>query len=148
MGSAWLIRRFVDPEARFGFVSDREAAPRDAVPFDMFGVQFSHHGDNCTFETLCVSFGISEPAIGRIAAIVHDLDLKDGRFGASEAPSIGMIIDGLQRSYTDDDQLLAQGVVLFEALYRAAAREARPAAPRAVARRRPTARRRSHAKHR
>ena len=83
MASAWLIRRFVDPHARFAFVADRHAAPRDAVPFDMFGVEFSHQGEGCTFETLCAVFAIQEPAVARIAAIVHDLDLKDGRFARS-----------------------------------------------------------------
>jgi hypothetical protein len=136
MSSAWLIRRFIDPGARFGFVADRDAAPRDAVPFDMFGVELTHRGDHCTFETLCDVFGIGDAAAGRIAAIVHDLDLKDGRFGASEAPSIGMLIDGLQRAYADDDTLLAQGIILFEALYRAAERSARPTGPRVVARKR------------
>jgi hypothetical protein len=75
MSSAWLIRRFVDPNARFGFTADRERLPSvDAVPFDMFGVEFSHQGDGCTFETLCRVFGIHEPAVDRIAAVVHDLD--------------------------------------------------------------------------
>jgi hypothetical protein len=132
MSSAWLIRRFIDQEARFGFVADREAAPRDSIPFDMFGVEFTHRGDHCTFETLCAVFGIDDAAVGRIAAIVHDLDLKDGRFGAPEAPSIGMVIDGLQLAYADDEGLLAQGIVLFDALYRAAERSARRTGPRAV----------------
>ena len=77
MASAWLIRRFIDPRARFGFAADREAVPEHGVPFDMFGVDFSHQGDGCTFETLCTVFNIQDPAVTRIAAIVHDLDLKD-----------------------------------------------------------------------
>ncbi len=133
MSSAWLIRRFVDPEARFGFVTDRDAVPREAVPFDMFGVELTHRGDHCTFETLCVVFGIDDAAVARIAAIVHDLDLKDSRFGAPDAPSVGAMIDGLQLAYADDEALLAQGMVIFEALYRAAERSARPTGPRPVA---------------
>ncbi len=141
MSSAWLIRRFIDPQARFGFVADREAAPRDALPFDMFGVAFSHQGDHCTFETLGAVFGIDDAAVSRLASIVHDLDFKDGRFGAPEAAAIAMVIDGLQIAYTDDTALLDQGIVLFDALYRAAGRATRPAGPRPMAsRRRPAPR--------
>jgi hypothetical protein len=134
MASAWLIRRFIDPEARFEFVADREALPTRAVPFDMFGVEFSHQGDGCTFETLCVVFGVADPAVGRVAAIVHDLDLKDGRFGAPEAATVGGVIEGLQLAHADDHELLAQGVALFEALYRTFDRSARTSGPRPVAR--------------
>jgi hypothetical protein len=134
MASAWLIKRFVDPRARFAFVADREAVPHTALPFDMFGVEFSHHGDGCTFETLCTVFAIHEPAVARIAAIVHDLDLKDGRFAAQEAPTVGTVIEGLQLSVLEDDALLAQGIALFESLYRAFELSARSAGPRPVAR--------------
>ena len=136
MSSAWLIRRFIDPHARFGFAADREAAQRDGVPFDMFGAEFSHHADGCTFETLCHVFGIDDAAVARIAAIVHDLDLKDSRFKAPEAPSVGAIIDGLQMTFADDDGLLAQGMTLFESLYRAFEQATRPSGPRPVAARR------------
>ena len=84
MASAWLIRRFIDRQARFGFAVDAKSAGDESVPFDMFGVEFSHQGDGCTFETLCSAFGLDTPPLSRIAAIVHDLDLKDGRFGAPE----------------------------------------------------------------
>ena len=94
--SAWLIRLFIDRQARFGFAADRESVPAHGVPFDMFGVEFSHQGDGCTFETLCSVFGIARPALARIAAIVHDLDLKDSRFGAPECSTVGAIIEGLQ----------------------------------------------------
>ena len=134
MASAWLIRRFVAPQARFAFVADRESAPHDAVPFDMFGVEFSHQGDGCTFETLCAVFAIDNPAVARIAAIVHDLDLTDGRFAAQEAPTVGTVIEGMQLSVLDDDVLLEQGIALFESLYRAFEQSARAAGPRPVAR--------------
>jgi len=134
MASAWLIRRFIDPQARFGFAADRQVAPDDGVPFDMFGVEFSHQGDGCTFETLCSVFGIREAAISRIAAIVHDLDLKDGRFGAPEGATVGAMIEGLQLAYTDDDALLAQGMTLFDSLYRSFAQSGRSAGPRPLAR--------------
>lgn len=119
MASAWLIRRFIDAEARFGFAPDRDHLPgAEAVPFDMFGVEFSHQGDGCTFETLCSVFGIANPEVARLAAVVHDLDLKDGRFGASDAPTVGRLIDGLQLAHESDDELLEHGVGLFDALYR------------------------------
>jgi hypothetical protein len=137
MASAWLIRRFIDPQARFGFAADRDAVPEPGVPFDMFGVDFSHQGEGCTFETLCTVFGLDEPALARIAAIVHDLDLKDGRHGAPECGTVGAMIEGLQLAHQDDDALLAQGMTLFESLYRSFEQSQRSAGPRAIARRAP-----------
>ncbi len=134
MASAWLIRRFIDADATFDFVADAQAAPRRAIPFDMFGVEFSHHGDHCTFETLCARFGVHDPAVHHLAAIVHDLDLKDGKFGPPEAPTVGQIIEGMQLACDADEALLAQGISLFEALFRSLERPARPVA--APARRR------------
>ena len=134
MASAWLIRRFIDPESRFGFASDPDSLPPGAVAFDMFGVEFSHQGDGCTFETLCGVFGIRGPAISRLKAIVHDLDLKDERFDALDAPTVGAVIEGLQLAYADDAALLAQGMTLFDSLYRAFEQSAREAAPRPLAR--------------
>lgn len=133
MSSAWLIRRFIDLEARFSFVPDRDAAPKDALPFDMFGVEFTHQGERCTFETLSHTFGIADAAVIRLAGIVHDLDLKDGRFGAPEAPAIGTVIDGLQMLHAADAELLTQGITLFEALYRAFDRSTRRPRPTPVA---------------
>jgi hypothetical protein len=134
MASAWLIRRFIDPDARFGFATDPEALPEKAIPFDMFGVEFSHQGDGCTFETLCSRFSIRGPAIARLKAIVHDLDLKDERFDALDAPTVGAMIEGLQLTYADDETLLAQGMTLFDSLYRAFEQSARAAGPGLLAR--------------
>jgi hypothetical protein len=136
MSSAWLIRRFIDPQARFAFAADRNGVRGDGVPFDMFGAEFSHHGDRCTFETLCAIFGIHDPALDRIAAVVHDLDLKDERHGAPEAATIAGLLDGLQLAHSDDQALLAQGMEVFEALYRSFERAARSPRPRVVASRR------------
>lgn len=128
MSSAWLIRRFIDRQARFEFAADRESLPSaSAVPFDMFGVAFGHRGDACTFETLCAVFGIADPAVARVAGIVHDLDLKDGRFGAPEAATVGALIEGLQLATPEDELLLERGMTLFESLYQAFARDARSA---------------------
>ena len=136
MASAWLIRRFIDASAQFTFSSDARSAPPKAIPFDMFGVELSHQGDKCTFEVLCDTFALHEPALTRIAAIVHDLDLKDERFKAVEAPAIGTIIDGLQLAEPDDHLLLSNGISLFEALYLKFAQDAQPSGPRPVARKR------------
>jgi hypothetical protein len=130
MASAWLIRRFIDRQARFGFAADGKSAGDEAVPFDMFGVEFSHQGDGCTFETLCSAFALDTPPLSRIAAIVHDLDLKDGRFGAPECSTVGAMIEGLQLAYQDDEALLTQGMTLFEALFRSFERSGRATGPR------------------
>jgi hypothetical protein len=134
MASAWLIRLFIDRQARFGFAADRESVPDHGVPFDMFGVEFSHQGDGCTFETLCSVFGIAGPALSRIAAIVHDLDLKDGRFGAPECSTVGAMIEGLQLAYQNDEALLEQGMTVFDSLYRSFEQSSRATGPRVAAR--------------
>lgn len=140
MGSAWLIRRFIDREARFDFCSDVQAAPAGSVPFDMFGGTFTHRGQLCTFETLCAHFGIGDPAVVRLARLVHDIDLKDNHYGAPEAPAIAAAIEGLQMACADDHALLEQGIGLFEALFRSFSQQAPlPPSPRsraAAARRR------------
>jgi hypothetical protein len=129
MASAWLIRRFIDPEARFGFAIDRDVVPGDAIAFDMFGVDFSHQGEGCTFETLCAVFGIQEPAVARLAMIVHDLDLKDGKFSAPECSAVGTLL-----AHAEDEALLTHGMALFDALFRGFEHSARSTGPRPVAR--------------
>lgn len=128
MASAWLIRRYVDPTAHFEFTvhSAREAQ----IPFDTFGVEFGHHGDRCTFETLAARFGLTDPVVAWIGRIVHDLDLKDGRFGLAEAPGIGRLVEGLRQTHADDHELLAHGIALIESLAASFCDEPLPAAPR------------------
>ena len=133
MASAWLIRHFIDRQARFGFAADRESVPDNGVPFDMFGVEFSHQGERCTFETLCSVFAIDGPALARIATIVHDLDLKDGKFGAPECSTLSAMIGGLQLAYQNDDALLEQGMTLFDSLYRSFEQSDRSTGPRLTA---------------
>jgi hypothetical protein len=130
MSSAWLIRRFIDPRARFRFLEkpDKSAA---SVPFDMFGVEFSHQGNFCTFETLAWRFGISSPAVEWLGRIVHDIDLKDARYLEDEAPAVDRLVDGMRRVYSDDYELLERGIAMFEALYRSFDEHAKsPARPR------------------
>jgi hypothetical protein len=132
MSSAWLIRRFIDATATFGFVTDAKNAPAEAVPFDMYGTGFGHEGDRCTFETLVANFGVDDRAVARLSEVVHNLDLKDSKFAAPEAVTLGAAIDGLQMSCADDQQLLDQGIILFEAMYRSFSQQARPPRPRPV----------------
>lgn len=115
MSSAWLIRRFIDPKATFGFV---ERPSEFEVPFDMYTGDFSHHGKLCTFEVLAQRFGIADSIVDRLAQIVHDLDMKDNRYGAPEAPAVGRMIEGLRQLHADDAALLEQGMAMFEALAR------------------------------
>lgn len=126
MASAWLIKRFVDPQARFDFVADHASAPADSVTFDMFGGEFTHRGDLCTYEVLCQTFALDAAAITQIGAVVHDLDLKDGRHGAVAAPTVGSLIEGLQIAHADDQALLSAGMAMFEALYQSQANAMRP----------------------
>ncbi len=117
MSSAWLIRTFVDPKARFEF---REAVPKESrklVPFDMFGVEFGHVGDRCTFEVLANRFGIKDEAVRRIGQIVHDADLRDSRYGHPEVSMINGIVEGLRRAHAEDHDLLNHGVAVFAGLY-------------------------------
>jgi hypothetical protein len=117
MASAWLIRRFIDPRATFLF-GDRIPRAGDVVPFDMFGVELGHHGDRCTFETLMTAFSLDEPALARLARIIHDLDLRSESSADSEAATVGRLVAGLRQAVPEDDRLLEHGMAAFEALYR------------------------------
>ena len=116
VGSAWLIRKFIDPKARFIFSTD-PAKHRDAIPYDMFEVEFSHHGDDCTFETLVKRFGISDKAVLKIAEMVHDADLEDGKFQTTECAGIDQVLKGWAKGGLDDEELLKRGGECFDALY-------------------------------
>ena len=120
MASAWLIRRFIDPHAVFLFGEVTDTRPRRVVTFDMFGGDFTHHGEHCTFETLCARFALADDRLREIAELVHDLDLKDDRFGRREAPLLGRLVDGLRALHEDDGALLEQGMATFDALYHGA----------------------------
>jgi hypothetical protein len=118
MASAWLIQRFIAPDARFSFLTPPATARRGQVPFDMPDVEFGHHGSNCTFETLMHRFAITEPAVMSVSHVVHDLDLKETRYAMPEGAAISRIVDGLRAAYADDHELLQRGIVVMDALYR------------------------------
>ena len=113
---AWLIRRFVDPDAEFVFVSDPSEVPADATPFDMRGVDLGHHGGDCTFETILRRRDLTDPVLWRIAEVVHEADLDDGRFDAPEAPGLDVVLRGLSLTGTDPGTLAVSGPV-FDGLY-------------------------------
>ena len=116
IGSAWLIRRFIDPEAEFLFAPPAEF-PSDAVPFDAPGVELSHHGEDCTFETLLKRARLRDRRLVRLSEVVHEADLRDGKFPHEEARGIDVAVRALLAASTDDAQVLAQGMALFEGLY-------------------------------
>jgi hypothetical protein len=116
-GSAWLIRKFIDPKARFVFGMEPAKQPK-ALPFDMADAEFSHHGDDCTFETLVKRFGIADKAVLRMAEMVHDADLEDGKFQRCECIGVNSVLSGWARSGLSDGELLSKGIECFEGLYR------------------------------
>jgi len=114
--SAWLIRRFIDPKARFAFTPE-ERVPPAAVPFDMFQGGFGHRGDNCTFETLQNDFRIRDRKVKLISEVIHDADLADDKFGRKEGYGIDEVLKGWARQGIPDQELLDRGMQLIEGLY-------------------------------
>jgi hypothetical protein len=116
IASAWLIKRFIDPGATFIFAPPEEFPP-DAVAFDAPGVELSHHGEDCTFETLLKRARLRDRRLTRLAELVHEADLRDGKFPHDEARGIDLAIRALLAASPDDHHVLAQGISLFEGLY-------------------------------
>jgi hypothetical protein len=126
LAAIWLIKRFVDVKARFFFVSEGETV-ESAIGFDMYGGEFTHRGEDCTFETMIKHFGLSEdPSLGELAEIVHDIDLKDNKFNRSEAAGLAAVIRGLAESLKDDRKLAQQCGPIFDGLYELLAQERKP----------------------
>jgi len=121
MASAWLIRRFVDAKAAFKFISESDLASIDgkAETFDIRGGAFTHVGDLCTFEVLVKSFGIRDKTVRKIAEIVHDLDVKDDKYGNPEATGVEEILIGIRKTTKNDGDALDRGMAVFEMLYQA-----------------------------
>jgi len=117
---AWLIRRFIDPKARFRFVVAQDArTAADELRFDMFEAEYTHEGDRCSFETLVARFGLADPGLAVIGELVHDIDCKDGKFGRSETAGLERMIAGIVRRHSGDDARLERGAAVLDDLYEA-----------------------------
>ena len=118
IASAWLIRRFIDADARFKFVpgTGYSAQPGE-LRFDMFEGEFTHRGERCTFEVLLGDANLDDPALTAIAEIIHDIDLKDGKYGREEAAGIRTLISGIASKHNDDPERLKRGGAVFDDLY-------------------------------
>jgi hypothetical protein len=118
IASAWLIRRFIDDRAMFAFVAGKGYRKKpDDVTFDMFEADFTHVGDRCTFEVLVDSFDLRTAGLSAIAEIVHDIDVKDSKFGRSEAPGIAELVAGIALAHADDQARVELGGRVFDALF-------------------------------
>jgi hypothetical protein len=116
VGSAWLIKHFIDPKARFAFSINPEAHP-SAVRFDMFEGEFTHVGEECTFETLMRGFQLHDKRLKEIAQIIHDADLEDNKFGKVEGKAIDLVLKGWGKMDWSDAKILQRGFDLYDALY-------------------------------
>jgi hypothetical protein len=118
IASAWLIRRFIDPKARFKFTGAKDYKPKKGeVRFDMFEAEYTHEGDCCTFETLLHRAGLKDRGLRALAEIVHDIDCKDAKFGREEASGVAALIRGLARACPDDATRLERGAAAMDDLY-------------------------------
>jgi hypothetical protein len=118
IASAWFIRRFLDAKARFRFTDSKGEGTRPGeIRFDMVGGDYTHAADRCTLETLLLRTGVADPALGPIAQIVHDIDLKDGKFARPEAAGLERLLTGLFLSSPDDRERLDRGFAFFDTLY-------------------------------
>ena len=113
---AWLLRRFVDEDASFMFVADLSEVTEDATPFDMRGVELSHHGGDCSFETILRRYDLTDPVLWRIGQVVHEADIDDERYDAPEAPGLDVILRGLSMT-TSDDEIVELAQRIFDGMY-------------------------------
>jgi hypothetical protein len=124
MASAWLIRRFIDPEARFKFVAEKgHRAQPGEVRYDMFEAEYTHEGDMCTFEVLAARFRPDDAALAALAQVIHDIDLKDDKFQRPEAAGLKRLIDGIASAHERDDERLARSAAMLDDLYAAYGQE-------------------------
>jgi len=119
LASAWFIRRFIDPKARFRF-EDAKAARQDGeIRFDMVGGDFTHEEDRCTLETLVRRAGLPDKGVRAIAEIVHDLDLKEEKFGRPETAGVRTMLDGVIARFPDDQARIERALTVFDDLHEA-----------------------------
>jgi hypothetical protein len=118
IASAWLIRRFIDPDATFKFVPAKGYVPMPGeLRFDMYDGEFTHEGDQCTFEVLTARTGLTDPALSAIGEIVHDIDLKDAKFARVEASGIASVVESIAAANKDDGRRLERGAAVLDDLY-------------------------------
>ncbi len=122
VASAWLIRRFIDPRARFAFASDAKA-PSRGIRFDMYHGGFGHRGEDCTFETLQKEFGIRDRIVTRIGRAVHDADLYDEKFARPEGFGLDEVLKGWGKQGLRDQEILRRGMEMIEGLYQSLAKQ-------------------------
>jgi len=119
IASAWVIRRWIDPDARFKFVTGKSYEPADnEIRFDMFEAEFTHQGDMCTFEVLARLVGNEDAAMRSVGEIVHDIDLKDAKFDRPETAGVANLLVGIVAGIEDDEKRIERGSALFDDLYR------------------------------
>jgi hypothetical protein len=118
IGSAWLIRRFIDNKARFKFVAAKGYRPEpDEVRFDMFDAEFTHEGDLCTFEVLTARLGLKDRALTPIAEMIHDIDLKESKFDRPETAGFALMINAVCTAHKEDAARLERGAAILDDLY-------------------------------
>jgi hypothetical protein len=118
LSSAWLIRRFIDPAARFELVDPADYEPGPGhLRFDMYAGEFGHEGDHCTFETLLARFGLDDPGLRRLGEVVHDIDCKESRFAHPETAGVAALVRGLVETQPEDAARIDAAMPLFESLY-------------------------------
>lgn len=113
---AWLIRGFIDEKATFEFAPDPNSIA-GGIPFDYAHGEFSHQGEQCTFETLVARFGIADKALKTIGEMVHDADLEDGKFQRAECHGLDRIFKGWAKRGIPDHEILSRGAACFDGLY-------------------------------
>ena len=118
MASAWLIRRFIDPDAKFKFVTAREYRHKEGeLRFDMFDGEYTHKGELCTFEVLLRSFEITDAALRPIAEMIHDVDLKVETYSRPETPGFEQLVNAIATAHREDEERLGRASAVLDDLY-------------------------------
>jgi hypothetical protein len=118
MACAWLIRRFIDPEAEFTFIpAGHKPIPNDAEPIDIPGAKYSHHRGHSTFHTLVLEYELKDPILQRIAQIIDEADVVQEAAVEPTAPGLDLICRGLRRTSPDDSRAIERGALIYEAIY-------------------------------
>lgn len=130
MGCAWLIRRSIDPKAKFLFVAPgQKELPRDAEPFDIPGVRLSHHHGHCSFHAFLKEYKLDDPVLHRIARIIDEADTVQDVQLEPAAAGLDLICEGIRLTSPDDDAALERGSLIYDALYARLAADAAPGSP-------------------